>query len=234
MKKGDIKRAQILDAAERLFFERGYDRTSIQDILDALNMSKGGFYHYFEAKESVLREISERRALSRFERLTQELYARHGAVDRLNLLLSLANLFEGEDPHFAALMMKICYRDKDPYMYAHRRRILVDHLTPLIDEVIGQGMADGSLHTRHPLEAGRLLLLLACDVDDEACAMLAAEPDNPDIMLRVLELLGAYRDSVETLVGAPYGSVTLFDAGKLIAAWNAATAEIMRLEGMKA
>ena len=57
MKKGDIKRVQILDAAEKLFYERGYDRTSVQDILTSLNMSKGGFYHYFDAKDSVLRAV---------------------------------------------------------------------------------------------------------------------------------------------------------------------------------
>ena len=60
MKKGDLRRGQLLDMAEKLFFEQGYDRTSIQDILDALRLSKGGFYHYFDAKETVLREIVER------------------------------------------------------------------------------------------------------------------------------------------------------------------------------
>ena len=72
MKKGDVKRTQILDTAEKLFFERGYDRTSVQDILDELHLSKGGFYHYFDAKDSVLRAVSERRAQDRFDRLTGE------------------------------------------------------------------------------------------------------------------------------------------------------------------
>jgi len=70
MKKGDIRRVQILDAAEKLFFEQGYDRTSVQDILGALQMSKGGFYHYFDAKDSVLQAVSERRAQGRFDQLT--------------------------------------------------------------------------------------------------------------------------------------------------------------------
>ena len=74
MKKGDLKRVQILDAAEQLFFEKGYDRTSVQDLLDALDMSKGGFYHYFDSKESVLRAdvyaTRDRRARKRdFRRL---------------------------------------------------------------------------------------------------------------------------------------------------------------------
>ena len=88
MKKGDLKRGQILDAAERLFFEHGYDRTSVQDILDALGLSKGGFYHYFDTKASVLREICERRWTERFEALRAEPNAaRRSPTDRLDLLL---------------------------------------------------------------------------------------------------------------------------------------------------
>ena len=223
MKKGDIKRAQILDVAEKLFFEKGYDRTSVQDILDALQLSKGGFYHYFDAKDSVLRAVSERRAQARFDRLNAELYgARRRSVDRLNLLLGMANLFETEEPPFAAMLMKLCYLDRDAAMLTHRRRVLVDRLLPYLNDVIGEGIADGSFHSRHPMEIGRLLLLLACDVDDEACALLADNPDNPDVMLRMLELLNTWREAAEDLVGAPYGSVVLFDASRLVSAWQAA------------
>lgn len=225
MKKGDLRRTQILDAAEQLFYERGYDRTSVQDILDALQMSKGGFYHYFDAKDSVLRAVSERRAERRFDKLSAELYGtRRGPIGRLNLLLGAANLFEAEEPRFAAMMLKLCYVDKDAAMNAHRRRVLIDRLTPYLGDVITEGVADGSFHTRHPAEAGRLLLLLALDVDDEVCNLLAGEPENPDVMLRMLELLNTWRDSAETLIGAPFGSIQLFDAGRLVGAWQAATA----------
>ena len=57
MKKGDLMRDEILAAAEELFFTNGYEDTGVQDILDALKLSKGGFYHYFNSKESVMREI---------------------------------------------------------------------------------------------------------------------------------------------------------------------------------
>ena len=228
MKKGDMRRTQILDAAEQLFFERGYDRTSVQDILDALKMSKGGFYHYFDAKDSVLRAVSERRAEQRFDRLSAELYgSRRSPVGRLNLLLSTANLFEAEEPRFAALMLKLCYQDRDAAMNAHRRRVLIDRLLPWMNDVIAEGVADGSFYTRHPMEIGRLLLLLALDVDDEACTLLAAEPESPDVMLRILELLNTWRDSAENLVGAPFGSIQLFDPERLVDAWREAEAVLM-------
>jgi len=231
MKKGDLRRGQILDAAEQLFFERGYDRTSIQDILDALNLSKGGFYHYFDAKETVLREICERRWSSRYERLRMEPNGgRRSPMDRLNLLLRQANLFEAEDRHFAALLLKLCYRNNDASIRAYRRRVLVDSLTEPVTEAVLDGVEDGSMHTRYPMAVGRLLLLLACDVNDEACGILAADADNPDRMIRVIELLNGYRESVELLAGAPYGAVELFDPGRLVSSWDLALEELNRLE----
>lgn len=54
MKKGELRRDAIMRTAEKLFFEKGFAETSIQDILDALEISKGGFYHYFESKNALL------------------------------------------------------------------------------------------------------------------------------------------------------------------------------------
>ena len=231
MKKGNLKRGQIMDAAEALFFDRGYDRTSVQDILDATQMSKGGFYHYFDAKDSVLKAVSERRMQARFDRLAAELHAsRRTPVDRMNLLLGMTNLFEAEEPPFAALMMKLCYRDKDAAMREHRRRVLVDGLLGHVEGVIDEGIADDSFHSRHPRELARLLLLLACDVDDEVCALLADRAEDPDVMLELLDLLNAWRESAENLLSAPYGSIRLFDAGRLVNAWQAGLAMLKEQE----
>ncbi len=232
MKKGDLRRGQILDTAEALFFEQGYDRTSIQDILNRLGISKGGFYHYFDAKETVLREICERRWTAQFDRVRMELYSgRLHPIEKLNLLMRLANLFENEDAHFAALMLKICYRDRDVAIRDYRRRILIAKVTEYLSDALAEGVSQGALHTRHPQETAKLLLPLACDINDEACDLLASQPENPDRMLRVIELLNVYREGVELLSGAPYGTVVLFEAGALVAAWQRATEELDRLEG---
>ena len=47
-------RKKILDISFRLFSEKGYDHTTIQDIVDALGMSKGAVYHHFKSKEDIL------------------------------------------------------------------------------------------------------------------------------------------------------------------------------------
>ena len=62
MKKGEIRKQEILSTAEELFCRKGYEQTSIQDIIDRLNTSKGSFYHHFTSKESLLEEICDYRA----------------------------------------------------------------------------------------------------------------------------------------------------------------------------
>ena len=50
LRKGELRRAEILRVAEDLFYEKGYESTTLSDILHALGLSKGGFYHHFESK----------------------------------------------------------------------------------------------------------------------------------------------------------------------------------------
>ena len=93
MKKGDDRRQALIDTAERLFYSRGYEQTSIQDILDALKFSKGGFYHHFESKHALMEAICVQRAQESGEAARAAVEACDGsAVDKLNAIFDLFNL----------------------------------------------------------------------------------------------------------------------------------------------
>lgn len=234
MSRSEQKRSGIAQAAQELFFQKGYEQTSVQDILDALKLSKGGFYHYFVSKEAVLQEICEQRATARFGRLGMELYdSRVSPIDKLNRLLSLVNLFGGDDPRFAAMMMQICYVDGDVRMRDRMRGIVRERLEHFMDDVLMEGIQSGDFFVRHPGRLGCILLNLAADLDDEACRRIAAAPDSPETVIDIAEMLDACRDAVELLVGAPYGSIRLFDPARLLADSRAAAAGLRKLEAEK-
>ena len=50
----------ILDVSTRLFSEKGYDDTSLQDIINETKLSKGAIYHHFSSKEDILKAIFHR------------------------------------------------------------------------------------------------------------------------------------------------------------------------------
>ena len=51
---------KILDTAERLFIEKGYDRASLQEIIDETGLSKGAIYHHFTSKEDIFYSVCDR------------------------------------------------------------------------------------------------------------------------------------------------------------------------------
>ncbi|WP_225845798.1 TetR/AcrR family transcriptional regulator [Streptomyces sp. HPF1205] len=60
---------RLLAEATRLFAERGYDRTSVQEIVEAAGVTKGALYHYFGSKDDLLHEIYGRVLRLQTERL---------------------------------------------------------------------------------------------------------------------------------------------------------------------
>lgn len=232
MRKGDQRRTQILDTAEKLFFEKGYEQTSVQDILDALNMSKGGFYHHFPSKEAILTEICENRVIDKLSDMKWELSGtRISPTDKLNLLLRKVNLFDREDTPFVALMLKVCYVDGDVRIREHMRSVVLTQLMPHVEQTLSQGVESGAFFVRYPGQMSAIVLGIAANADDAACRILSSDPENPDRLIEIADMLHACCDAVETLVGAPYGSILLFDPAKLVGDYRAAAAELQKLEG---
>ena len=231
MKKGELKRSIILETAERLFFEKGYEQTSIQDILDVLSLSKGGFYHHFTSKEAILGEICENHVISSLSLLKSELFGtRISLMDRLNLLLRKVSMFERDDTGFAALMLKVCYVDGDVRIRDHMRSVVLSQLRPIMDELVAEGIRSGELFARNPGQITGIVLGMVDQVNDGACRILAGDPDSPECIIEIAEQLNACRDAVEMLLGAPFASIMLFDPPKLVSDYRAAAAELQRLE----
>ena len=227
MKKGDLRRDSILKKGEELFFENGYDETSIQDILNALSISKGAFYHYFDSKQALLEEICRQKSDARIDRLKVEVsLGKLSAIQKMNMVLSQLNIFMSGDAKMNALMLKISYIDGDVSFREHNRSYVLGQLGRIMDVVVSDGMADGSLFSRNPAQLGRMLLMLAYDVNDEACRMLCEDPENPDCVIAVADLLNAYRDSVEMLSGAAFGSVQLFELEHLLSCFRQTAKEL--------
>lgn len=55
---------QIVEAADRLFYQRGFEATSFADIAEALSLSRGNFYYHFKTKDEILAAVIARRLAS--------------------------------------------------------------------------------------------------------------------------------------------------------------------------
>ncbi|NMM97798.1 TetR/AcrR family transcriptional regulator [Bifidobacterium olomucense] len=148
---------RILDSARRLFAEKGYEKTSIQDILNDLNLSKGGLYHHFKSKEAILDQLNDdewavashlldeligRKDMNALEKLRTLLVSAVDAPDHLDLVRSQLELL------------------KDPAFFTANMRFWSTKLPEYFLSIIEMGVQDGSIPTTYPKEAAQLLALL--------------------------------------------------------------------------
>ena len=78
-------RGKIVSAAWKLFYEQGYEDTTVEEIIDLSGTSKGSFYHYFDGKDALLSTLSSLFD-EKYEELIQELSPDMNAMDQLLFL----------------------------------------------------------------------------------------------------------------------------------------------------
>lgn len=150
----------ILDVAFRLFMEKGYEHTSIQDIIDHLGgLSKGAIYHHFKSKEDILYAVMGRMTAESNLRL-KEICDRTdlNGKEKLKTLFRLSLDRPVMDDVFTV----------SPNVY-NNPRFLSSFLHEAVEEsapdyilpIIRQGIADGSITTEYPEQLAQLISLLA-------------------------------------------------------------------------
>ena len=134
---------KILDAAALLFLQKGYQNTTLQDIIDATKLSKGAVYHHFRSKEEIAQRVGDRLGDQMWEPL------RHirddPALTGLQKLQAVfAASFAGQrQQQIAQTLPHLC---SNPQFLAMELTNIEAHLAPeCIAPMIRQGMADGSM-----------------------------------------------------------------------------------------
>jgi len=87
--KGDGNRQRIIEAADSLFYRRGYNQTSFQDISDATGIPRGNFYYYFKTKDQILNAVVDARTADLSGMLNQCDAETNDARERLMLFTNM-------------------------------------------------------------------------------------------------------------------------------------------------
>jgi len=150
----------ILDVAQELFLEKGYEDTSVQDIIDGLGgLSKGAVYHHFKSKEEIFNAVGDRYS----EQTVRELRVirddpKLTGFAKLKKMFTLSLSSSDRDIvyTFAPNLLK------NPKLLAMEIREIFSDIVPhYVQPMIEQGVADGSIHTEYPKELSEVIIMLA-------------------------------------------------------------------------
>ncbi|HIS27774.1 MAG TPA: TetR/AcrR family transcriptional regulator [Candidatus Pullilachnospira intestinigallinarum] len=153
----EITEERILDAAQRLFLEKGYDNTTIQDIVDALgDLTKGAVYHHFKSKEEIMDAVGDR--------MFRENNPFSAVMNRkdLNGLEKIREMIRVNQSDSARKEMNVQSLPilKNPRVLAGMIEANRKELTPYFERLLEEGNRDGSLHTEYVKELAELIPVL--------------------------------------------------------------------------
>ncbi len=216
MRKGEEKRQELLNTAERLFCLSGYEATSIQDILDEMKLSKGGFYHHFASKEELLTALCDRRAQRSAAYTAAQLDAADTPLEYLNAVLRGFMPLRKEEAAFVAMLMPGLDKPEGRAMALTYQEALTAHFLPLLQETVAEAARAEAIYP--PVKDVELLVLHTvnhCWMEAALLIRNAIESGVRPEPAALVTHITKYRRAVELLLDAPYGSVEIIRAEEL-------------------
>jgi AcrR family transcriptional regulator len=196
VKRPEVRRAELMDAAEALFADRGIDATSVGDIIERAGVAKGTFYWHFASKEELIDALVERENDGYIQRVRP--IVEDPSLSAVGKLAAASKVHAATHGGHAGLHD---YLHREGNALAHRKHLAREMmmLAPLLARVVEQGVAEGAFDTPCPVEAIEFMLAgvaLALDPDEAR-----RDPGRPAARLRALAGI------MERALGAAPGSL---------------------------
>jgi len=203
-KDADERKNEILDVANELFARKGFDATTISDIIEKVGVARGTVYYHFKSKEDIMdalieryasrlldaaKKIADDKSIPVFERLFQTLMALSADNDE--------GLVASEEIH----------KPQNALMHQKIQEVNMEGIPPILTGIVEDGIKEGLFDTPYPYETMEMVVAYTNTVFDNYTVNLARE----DLLAKIK----AFIFNLERLFGAKAGSfdsvMELFD-----------------------
>lgn len=176
----EVTLEKILEVSQRLFLEKGFDQTTIQDIVDGLDgLTRGAVYHHFKSKEEIMNALIERMFLENNPFISLKNRTDLNGLQKMKMAIAM-NQSDEERVPLSEQAVPIL---QNPRILAGMIESNRKNLSPLWLELISEGISDGSIQTNYAKELSEIIPLL------ELWLMPSVYPATVDEMIHKFEFM---------------------------------------------
>jgi len=196
VKEAEERRNEIIDAADELFGQKGFDGTSTNDILEKVGIARGTLYHHFKSKEDIMDALIERHSV-RLLGTAQEIATDKSipVVGRIIRVVMALNLSGGSSKE----IMEHIHKPQNALMHQKIEKVIINGVTPIMAGIINEGIQQGLFHTPYPYECMEMVVIYANTIFDNDMVQMTNEERASRIQ--------AFVFNVERLLGVKSGSL---------------------------
>ena len=189
MKKGERRKQDLLNIAYRMFIEKGYENTSVDDIIIEAGIAKGTYYYYFESKEATLEAVIEM-MIEKAENI-----AKAALMNPVPIPQKLASVVYAFQPNKDEIVITdVLERKENIVMHDKIGKKIVEVAVPILSDIVREGIAQGIFVCTNVEERVKMLLIMSQNMFDYGAY------SNKDIEV--------YVDMLEKSLGAKEGTMS--------------------------
>ncbi len=210
LKEYDERKNEFLDAAQELFYSRGYEQTPVSSIIEKVGVSKGTFYHYFDSKEDLLDSLAERvtdQIVVHIEKMLDK--PQLDAIAKLNLMFESSASWKAANREIIIALMNAMYNDNNLLMRKKINTHTIAAASPLMARIVHQGIDEGVFNTSFPDDISEMLFQLMTGFGEKFAEIFLTLEEHPENKALIIKILEMYEDAIERFLGAPRGSIKL-------------------------
>ena len=208
----NLKRNEILDCALKLINSKGHAQMTIEDILSELQISRGALYHYFKSKQAILEAL-----VGRMEDMAELTILPIVQDPNQPALQKFRNYFEASaswknmQKESIVNIIRMWYVDEN-VLVRHKLTSEAMRRTPkLLEPIIRQGIEEKVFTPGYPEQAAEIIVGITLSLSSSIFDLMFPADNTPDRFEKFGIILDAYTDAIERILGAPSGSLKIFD-----------------------
>ncbi|MGE7945418.1 TetR/AcrR family transcriptional regulator [Lysinibacillus sp. NPDC093688] len=191
MRKEAIERRnEILDAADELFGQKGFDGASTNDILEKVGIARGTLYYHFKSKEDIMDALIERYNVQILGAAKEIAVNKSIPVyERIIRVVMALNISGGNGKE----IIDHIHKPQNALMHQKIQKVIMNGLPPILTEIIREGIEQGLFSTPYPYECMEMVVAYTNTVFDDDMVELTDEERAsriPAFVFNVERLLG--------------------------------------------
>ena len=195
VKEAEERRNEILDAADELFGEKGFDGTSTNDILEKVKIARGTMYYHFKSKEDIMDALIARYHAHLLSAAQAAASDRSKSIHERILHTVMAMKISGGN---GGEIIEHIHKPQNALMHQKIQKAIVSDITPILAEIIREGTRQELFDTPFPYECMEMLVVYANTIFDDEMVELTEE--------ELASRIQAFIFNAERMLGAEHGS----------------------------
>ncbi len=190
--KKELRKKELIKIAYELFITKGYENTSVDEIIEKAGIAKGTYYYYFNSKEETLEEVIDMIMDIRVQNAKQVLMSDMPIEQKfLNIIFSLR--LNSQESNF----QNTIHNPEHSILHEKINNTLIEEAIPLLAELVKEGMKTGLFNCDNIEERIRMTLIMSNQLFDHQKA-------NENT-------IGVFIDTVEKMLGAKKGTLSIIE-----------------------